>query len=300
MAIGYAAVRFGMFRQQDMRVLGLYVMNVALPALLFRAVASRPLAEVVHPGYMLTFLLGGLLTIATTYAWFTWTAPDRQRRALAVMGASSPNSGFVGYPLMLLLFPDLAGLILALNMLVENFVLIPICLVLMDLSAKEGRHPPGRLILSILKDLLKRPMVIGLLLGLVVSLAGWPLPASVDRLFSMLAASASALALVVIGGSLVGLPLHGNRKLAAQVAVGKLVWHPAMMALAVAGLTALGIVALPDDLRVAAILSAATPMFGIYTVLAQERGLEGAASIAMLAATTGAFFTLSLLILWLT
>ena len=44
------------------------------------------------------------------------------------------------------------------------------------------------------------------------------------------------------------------------------------------------------------ILSAAMPMFGIYTVLAQEQGLEGLASIAMLAATSAAFVTLSLLL----
>ena len=39
-------------------------------------------------------------------------------------------------------------------------------------------------------------------------------------------------------------------------------------------------------------------MFAIYTVFAQKQGLEGAASLAMLAATTLGFVTLNLL-LWL-
>lgn len=62
----------------------------------------------------------------------------------------------------------------------------------------------------------------------------------------------------------------------------------------------LGLAALPPDMYAAVILSAAMPMFGIYTVLAQELGLEGAASIAMLAATSMAFVTLSVFLIWLT
>jgi hypothetical protein len=59
-----------------------------------------------------------------------------------------------------------------------------------------------------------------------------------------------------------------------------------------------GLVTLTPELHSAVILSAAMPMFGIYTVLAQRQGLEGAASLAMLTATSLAFVTLTVL-LWL-
>lgn len=298
--IGYAVVRLGWFRAQDMAVLGQYVLNVALPALLFNAVASRDLGEVLHPGYLLVILAGGLATMVVTWLWFSAAAPDRPRRALAVMGATCPNSGFVGYPVMLLVFPDLAGVILALNFLVENIVIIPVCLVLMDLAAGRRDTSLWRIARDVMLGLLKRPMVIGLLLGLAASASGLTMPGPVTRVMEMLAASAAALSLMVIGGNLVGLPMQGNKALAAQIAAAKLLLHPAMVALAALALPLLGAVALSDELRVAAILSAAMPMFGIYTVLAQERGLGGAASIAMLAATSAAFFTLSGLLFWLT
>ncbi|GAA6200783.1 AEC family transporter [Aquicoccus sp. SU-CL01552] len=298
-AIGYAVVRLGWFKPQDMAVLGKYVLNVALPALLFNAVAGRDLGEVLHPGYLLVMATGGLATIAAAWLWFSVTAPDKPRRALAVMGASCPNSGFVGYPVLLLVLPDLAGVILALNFLVENILIIPLGLVLMDLAAGRGGGSPLRLVGRALLDLLKRPMVIGLLLGLAASASGLTLPAPMDRLMGMLAASAAALSLIVIGGSLVGLPMKGNKLLAGQIAAAKLLLHPAMIALAALALPLLGLAALSDEMRIAAILSAAMPMFGIYTVLAQERGLGGAASIAMLVATSGAFVTLSALLFWL-
>ncbi|TDE37043.1 AEC family transporter [Antarcticimicrobium sediminis] len=298
--IGYLVVRIGWFKAADMRVLGQYVLNVALPALLFNAVAGRDLGEVLRPGYLLVMAVGGLVTIAVAWLWFSATAPDKPRRALAVMGASCPNSGFVGYPVLLLVLPDLAGVVLALNFLVENVLIIPICLILMDLAAGRAGVSPLRLVRDVLLGLLKRPMVIGLLLGLAVSALGVAIPAPLTRMMGMLAASAAALSLIVIGGSLVGLPMKGNKTLATQIAAAKLLLHPAAVAMAALALPVLGFVSLSEEMRSAAILSAAMPMFGIYTVLAQERGLGGAASIAMLAATAAAFFTLSVFLFWLT
>lgn len=293
-ALGYGLVARKVFKPADMRVLGRYVMNIALPALIFQAVASRPAAEVFHPGYMGAYLAGALVTMALTFGWFSITTGPA-RRGVGVMGATCPNSGFVGYPLMLILFPDLAGLILAMNMLVENVVIIPLALVIMELGKPAGAGHPARRAGKVLVGLVKRPMVIGMLLGLAVSLSGLTLPEPIMRLVGLVAASAAALALLVIGGSLVGLPARGNRALAGQIAAAKLLVMPAATFLAVLGLGALGL-AVTGDLRVAVILSAAVPMFTIYSVFAQEAGHEGLASIAQLGATTGAFFTLNALL----
>jgi len=146
----------------------------------------------------------------------------------------------------------------------------------------------------------KRPMVLGLIAGLVVSLMRFPMPDFAESLFTMLAASASALSLIVVGGAMVGLSLSGNLVRALQVAFGKLLLHPALVALAAFGLPVLGLATLPPDLLGAVILSAAMPMFGIYTVLAQEIGQEGIASVALLMATSLAFVSISLLLIWLT
>ncbi|WP_406647527.1 AEC family transporter [Aliisedimentitalea scapharcae] len=299
-ALGYLVVAKGWFAAAEMRTLGKYVLNIALPALLFNAVASRRIADVFQPDYMLAYGLGGLATIATAWILFTLRGTDPQRRALGVMGSTCPNNAFIGFPIMLLAFPAQAEIILALNLLVENILLVPLCLLLMEGASGNRQESLLRHIGAILFNVLKMPMVIGLLLGLAVSLVNVPLPAPFTRLTGMLAASASALSLVVIGGSLVGLPLHGNRGLAAQITMTKLLIHPGLVAGAALTLSALGWIALTPDFHSAAILSAAMPMFGIYTVLAQKQGLEGAASIAMLGATTTAFVTLNLFLLFLT
>ncbi|WP_122074557.1 AEC family transporter [Pseudophaeobacter sp. EL27] len=298
LVLGYLVVWKGWFSAGDMRVLGRYVLNIALPALIFSAVAARSPVQVFQPGYVLIYALGGLATVAISYGLFSLRGTDPKRRALGVMGSTCPNNAFVGYPIMLLAFPDQAGIILALNLLVENLLLVPVCLILVELAANSADQPIWARLRRILLDLAKMPMLIGLALGLVVSLIGLPLPGPFMRFIDMLALSAGAVSLLVIGGSLVGLPLHGNRSLAAQISASKLLLHPALVALAASILLGLGLITLTPELHSAVILSAAMPMFGIYTVLAQRQGLEGAASLAMLTGTSCAFVTLTAL-LWL-
>ncbi|MEQ8897128.1 MAG: AEC family transporter [Roseovarius sp.] len=296
--LGYGTVALKLFSGDDMKVLGRYVLNIALPALLFNAVAGRDLGEVLHPGYMAVFLGAGLATMLVGYVAVTLTGTGPARRAVAVMGMVVPNSAFVGYPALLLTLPDIAGQVLVLNFLVENVILIPLALILLDLS----RPRPGRTVLGVLggiaKDFFSRPFVVGLLLGLFVSVAGLPYPEPLERFLSILAGSASALALVVIGGTLYGLPMRGDRALAGGIAAGKLVLHPLMAAGAVAVFSMTGIAVLPEEFRQAVILSAAIPMFSIYIILAQPYGHDGIASIALLTAVASSFVTLSV-VLWL-
>ncbi|NRB20023.1 MAG: AEC family transporter [Rhodobacteraceae bacterium] len=298
--LGYFIVFKGWFSAAEMRSFGQYVMNIALPALLFNAVSSRDISDIFQPDYMLVYGLGGLATIGLSYALFSLGNLDPKRRALGVMGSTCPNSAFIGFPIMLLLFPDLASSVLTLNFLVETLLLVPICLVLMELADSDNSRPVYQQFGTALLKLLRMPLMIGLLLGLAASLIDLSLPAPIGRFIQMLAASAGALSLVVIGGSLVGLPLYGNRSLAAQITGIKLILHPALVGLAVIVLTFFGLIQLSPEMRSAVIISAAMPMFGSYTVFAQKLKLQGAASLAVLGATTGAFVTLSLCLLWLT
>lgn len=297
-SLGYLCVRLRAFSRSDAQLLGRFVMNVALPALLFLAVATRDVSGVFHLGYMTVFALGALLTIALSFAAFSVAGVSPSRRAVGVMGSACPNSGFVGYPLMLLLFPDIAGQILALNMLVENFLIIPLCLFLFELAQPKSAGLSARL-RGVMLGVVRRPFVIALLAGLVVSMLGLTLPEPLIRTADIFAQSAAALALFSIGGTLVGLPLKGHRAMAGAITAFKLVLHPAMVLAALTATAALGLAPLPEDLKAAVVLSAAIPMFSIYVIFSTELGHEGMASIAQVLATAASFVTLSALMLWL-
>jgi predicted permease len=182
---------------------------------------------------------------------------------------------------------------LALNMIVENLLLIPVLLAVAD--SGSGQHGHWRQVLwQTLKNLSKNPMIWGIVGGFLFSLSGWTMPAPLGRTINLFAQASAVLSLFVIGGSLVGLKVEGLHGTLAQIALGKLLLHPlAMWAVLV------WLVPIADPaLRSAALLTGALPMLGIYTLLSQRHGHGAISAAALLVTTVGSFFTLSGL-LWL-
>lgn len=296
-ALGYGLTRRGLFARADMRVLGQFVINLALPALLFNALAQRKLEDILNGRYLLVYALGSLVAMGVGLLWARRVA--RQDRTTAVfwaMGMSCPNSGFVGYPIALLVVGPVAGVMLGLNMLVENLLLIPLLLALAESSSGSGGRWHAVLRQSLL-NLARNPMVLGLLAGLAVSALEWQMPAPLARTVTLFSQASAALSLFVIGGSLAGLQIAGLRRPVAQIAVGKLLLHPAAMLAVLLALEAAGMVPMDPRLRVGVVLTAASPMFGIFPILAQKHGHDGLAAAALLGTTVGSFFTISAL-LW--
>ncbi len=293
--LGYACTRLGLFAKADMRLFGKFVINLALPALLFNALSSRSVGEILNPGYMAAYALAGLLMIGVgLIAARVLARQPLHYASMFAMGMSCPNSGFVGYPVVLLtLGGSVAGVGLALNMMVENLLLIPLLLALADLEGSRGGA--GQVVLRTLKGLVRNPMIIAIVAGLLASLLGWTPPLPLARTVNLFAQASGALSLFVIGGSLAGQSLRGMGPAVLQITLGKLVLHPLLM-FAVLG----WLVPVADpQLRTAVLLTTAMPIMGIYTILSQRHGHEGISAAALLATTAASFFTLSGLLWWL-
>ncbi|MEQ1595603.1 MAG: AEC family transporter [Casimicrobium sp.] len=295
--IGYAMTRRGLFAKADMRVLGTFVMNLALPALLFKALSTRPIVEIFNMPYLLAYGFGSLLAIAVGYAWSRRVSgQDVTTSAISAMGMSCSNSGFVGYPILLLTMPSVAGVALALNMLIENLIAIPLLLFI----AEQGRNPAGRwrAVRDSMLRLTRNPLVIGLTAGVLFSLTGWALPTPIARTVDLLAAASGAVSLFIIGGTLVGVELRGLARRTAPIVVGKLLLHPLFVFALVAAFAAMGLHIVDAELRAAAVLLAAMPMMGVYTTIAQGFGKAESSAAALLVTTIASFFTLSA-VLWM-
>lgn len=297
-AIGYGVVRRGVLAPADMQVLGKFAVNIALPALMFHAVASRDLSEITQFSYASFYALSGLATITVVVIWLRLVNAPAHVQAVAPLGAACPNSTFVGFPIMLLAFPDIATLVLTVNVLVEMILLIPLSLILMDLLHGKTAVTSNRLA-SVAVSILKMPPMVGLLAGLLVSALGITMPGPLDRLFSMLAGSLAAVALVMIGGSIAGRSLKGELGYAAQISIAKTVLHPALAALIVLLAAGVGTTSLDPAMQSALILSAGMPVIGVYPVFAQRAGGQGVAAAVVFATTLAAFVTVNAL-LWLT
>jgi malonate transporter and related proteins len=292
-ALGFLFTRQGVFAKADMQVFGKFTINLALPALLFNALSQRSMGEILNAQYLLAYALGSMVLIVGALFWARKVqGHSLSYSSMMAMGMSCPNSGFVGYPIMLLTFGPVAGVALALNMVVENLLLIPLLLAVAD--ADGGQPGQWKQVLwQTLKNLAKNPMIWGIVGGFLFSLSGWTMPAPLGRTVNLFAQASAALSLFVIGGSLVGLKAEGLQGTVSQIAFGKLFMHPLAMWVALTF-----VVPVSDPaLRSAALLTGALPMLGIYTILSQRHGHGAISAATLLVTTVVSFFTLSAL-LW--
>ncbi|MNZ80378.1 putative transporter YfdV [compost metagenome] len=285
--LGFLAARSGLLGREQIRGIGSFVIHFALPALMLHALATRPIAEVLNGGYLLAYGGASLAVFALGFALSRWLRRDSlSGSALSALGMSGSNSGFIGYPVAAMVIGPLAALPMALCMLVECLLVIPLALILAETERQGGS--PGRLALEIARRLAKNPLLIAILGGLALSLLELRLPVIVLRPIEMLAQASAPAALFVIGATLYGLRPGGMLADVVQITLGKLVLHPLAVALAFALVPGID-----PQLRIAGLLIASAPMFSIYPLIGQPYGLESRCAAVLVVATALSFISLS-------
>lgn len=289
--LGFLAVRSRLLSGEQIRGISSFVIHFALPALLIHSLATRRVEEILNAGYLLAYGLASLAAFMVGFALARWGRREGlPGAAMSGLGISASNSGFIGYPVVVMVVGPLAALPMALCMLVESLLMVPLALTL----AEAGRQNGGtvrQVALEIVRRLVRNPVLIGILIGLGLSLLELRLPPILLRPIEMLAQASAPVALFVIGGTLYGLKPAGMLANSAQMALGKLVLHPLAVYLAFALVPGVA-----PELKTAALLFASAPMFTVYPLLAQQYGLGERSAAALVATTVLSFFSMSLLL----
>jgi malonate transporter len=286
--LGYGLVRSELFNAEQFRALGRIIVSVALPALIIRALSKGSVSEVFNLQYIAAYAGGSLVVLFVGLTIGLWI----RRRPLTLvairsLGMSNSNSAFVGFPVAYQLLGAPAVVGLALNLIIENVVMIPTALALAEMGQGE-RASVTRVLARTFISLIKTPILIAVVVGMLLAVTGVGLPLPIERTVDMLANMAAAGSLLVIGGSLVGLRMQGLAATISIIGVGKLILHPLVV---LGGLTLLQME--NQDLRAAALIYAASPMLSMFPLLGARYGEEGPCAAALLATTVASFFTLS-------
>ncbi|WP_319022809.1 AEC family transporter [Halomonas sp. S3-1-8] len=288
---GYVARRSRLMSAEQMQGVSIFVLYLALPALVIRAFNQQPLGDILQLNYLVAYGLASALVFGLGLL----ISLRRERENLAAgamqaLGMAAANSGFIGYPVAAMVIGSPAAVLLALNMMVENLLIIPTALVLAEMASQRS----GRLATTLKKtalNLVKNPVLVGLAIALSLAGSGLLLPAPLAKAVDMLAEAAGPAALFVIGGALFGLRLKGQTRHVSLIVIGKLLIHP--LAVLAAFLVIPGI----DPVYiVGAVLFASAPMISIYPLFGQRYGVGDMSAAAMLTATVASFVTLSLII----
>lgn len=209
MALGYVAGRSKDFDNHNIGSLNALVMDFALPAALFTAMAQASRQAMIEQAPLAGVLLATMLAVyALTYVLqIRLFKSDRRESAMIALTASGPNVGSAGLPIVAALFSKSASISVAVAVAVAAIVLTPLSLLLLERAEDAGRKP-----LAIVKDALLKPIVIAPVLGCVGSFAGLPLPPLLDATLTLVGQGASGTALFLTGLVLSAQPvrLTGN------------------------------------------------------------------------------------------
>lgn len=291
--LGYGAGRTGFFTPEATAYLTKFVFYFALSAMLFRFSANLSIGDIFDWPFVLAYLWGTLLV----YLLATGVALIRKRgieeAAVEAQCAVIGNVGFLGIPMLAMLLGQEA--IPAIMMVLSvDLIVFGSLIVILITGSRDGRMSLG-ILRTVGLGLLKNPMIVSIVLGLLVSSLKIPLPAPANEFLSILGAAATPGALFAIGASLA-------TKSAERVAVAgwlsfaKLILHPVAVAFA-------ALVMLPVDPYAAGVMisAAALPVAGNVYILAQHYGVAPArVSASILISTAISVFTVSGVIAFVT
>jgi predicted permease len=293
--LGVWAGRRGIVPISGAGALNAFTFRFALPALLARALWTLDVAAAFDWRFAAGWAAAGLglyaLTAAGMRAAFG-AGEGAGRGAVRAQGATIGNLGFLGAPLALaLLGPEAAGP-LAIALLVDLTLIIPLSIAWLE--AARGREGGASALASGARALgrsVANPFFLSIVAGAALSFAEAPLPPALDRGLAFLGGAAGPAALFSLGLTLAANPGIQRPAEAAAVSALKLVVHPALMWLA------LGALGVEGEARAAFVVLAALPVASNVFVIAQSFGtgarlaadavaLSTAASVATLSALT--------------
>ncbi len=300
---GFVCARRGILGAAATDSLNAFVVWLALPALLFQAMARITWTELDHPGFLAAFAGGMMITFLLSFLLGKLNArPAHHRladRSIEGLDAAYANTGFMGIPLCLAALGKGALVPSIIATILTACVLFAGAIVLIETDMHENARF-GATLRKVGVSLLRNPLVVSPLLGLVAALlhgvAHVPLPTLVTRFTSLLGAAASPCALVTIGLFLAQSETAQETGIIARLVALKLLIQPA-----ITGLLAFRVFAMPELWADTALVLSALPIGTGPFMLAKLYNREAAlTSRAILISTVLSLLSVSALLAWLT
>lgn len=190
LSLGWVFRRYKLIDEHFIGISNRLVFNVTLPSMLFLSTATRPLRESLDVPLVL-FGAGCTLIIVSILWLVSLRLVDPEKRGVFIQGSFRGNMGIIGIALVLNAYGQeilpKVSVYLALLTIVYNILSV------MVLNTRKQSHHT---------ILLKNPLIIGVLAGLLFSWAQWPVPGVLQRTGEYFAQVTLPLALLCIGGTL--------------------------------------------------------------------------------------------------
>lgn len=288
---GYLAGRRRLLGKTATDSLNSFVVWMALPALLFQAMAQISWDEIRQPG----FIAASAIAMAVVFGIAFLADRKHGRRladaSIASLAAAYGNAGYMGIPLCIMVLGEASLPAVIIITLLTACILFAFSIVLVEVDLQRSATL-GATLRKVGGSVLRNPLVSAPLAGLLVSGVGWTLPSPIVQFTTLLGAAASPCALVTIGLFLSQGSATQHRGTVWRIVSLKLLVHPLLAFVLVTW-----VFDVPPMWASAAILLAALPVgTGPFMVAKLYEREPAITSEATLLSTVLSVITVSLLV----
>jgi len=292
MALGFVAVRLRLFDDASTKGLVLFVFNFSIPSLLMRGMAQMEFPPDIEWGFLVAFYTGSLITyglgLAVARFIFRRTLPEQ---AIFGMGAGFSNLVLMGVPIVLTALGPEASLPMFLIIGLHSVTFMPLTVALIQ-GGRGGDASRARHAMKVLGEMVRNPIILGIMAGLAVNLGGVTIWTGADRVLEFLGTAAVPCALFAMGASLACYPLGGDVLPAVMLSVLKLLVHPLLVwivAVPILGLGGLWV-------SVAVVLASMPSAVNVYLFGARYETAPGVAARTVLLTSVGSVVTIAVVL----
>lgn len=288
---GYLAGRRRLLGAAATDSLNSFVVWMALPALLFQAMAQISWEEIRQPG----FIAASAIAMALVFAMSFFSDRKQGRRladsSISSLAAAYGNAGYMGIPLCIMVLGENSLPAVIIMTLLTACVLFAFSITLVELDLQRSATL-GATLRKVGLAVTRNPLVSAPIAGLLVSAFGWALPGPILQFTTLLGAAASPCALVTIGLFLSQGSSTQHRGTVWRIVSLKLIIHPLLAFILVSW-----VFDVPPMWAAAAILLAALPVgTGPFMVAKLYNREPAITSEATLLSTVLSVVTVSILV----
>ncbi len=276
--IGWIARRRGFIPEDFLSPANRLVFYIAIPAMIFRAIANAPFEKSFDGGVLIATLSALLLFFGLIHALKPRLLIPRQALGTFMQSTFHGNLGYIGLAVAYYYLGEQglarAGIIAGFVMILQNLLAV---LVLQRYGQRLRLWGnPGQLFANVLAN----PVVGSAIAGILFSLSRWPMPVVLARILDILSGMALPLALLLIGASLSFERIRLQFKPVLFASGLKLLALPAL------GLVLYQLPSLPPSGYLPGLILLASPTATITFVMAREMNGDSDLAVAAISAST--------------
>ena len=206
----YAVARCGLFNVAATAALSNFVFNFALPAMLFRTLATTAMPEHFAWGLIFSYY-GGVVAVFALAMAVGRLVFGRKLDGQGVVGmtAGYANLVLIGIPLILTALGDKGAVPLFVIVGLNSLVLYSIATIVIE-TGRGSREGLARLPYNVIRGLVTNPIVMSMVIGFACGIAGLRPPGPLDTLLKTFGLAASPCALFAMGATLAQYRIAGN------------------------------------------------------------------------------------------